>query len=72
MDASELPPLRGTQKFRKLRFEVIIDEGDPAVHLRYVKPVGSVNYRPLNGHVNVQHDYALMRTVNGEDQAVEY
>ena len=62
----------GDQKFRRLHFEVIMDEGDPAVHLRYIKPVGSVHYHPFNGNVDVQYDYALLRTVDGVDQAVEY
>lgn len=72
VDATHLPPLREGQTTRHLRFEVIMDEGDPAVHLRYIRPVGSINYHKQHGYVEVTHDYALQRTVNGTDEAVEY
>ncbi len=45
-----------------LRFEVVMEEGDPATHMHYVRPVGTI--RLLGHRKEVKHDYALERSAH--------
>jgi hypothetical protein len=47
------------KKHQRIEFDVVMVGGDPHVHLRYLKPVGSISFVPDNGRMVVEHDQAL-------------
>jgi len=59
VDASQMPLTRNAYRLRHIRFNVLMEEGDPSVHLRYANPVGYIGFRPRSGRVNVVYDYAM-------------
>lgn len=57
VDTSHLPPLRRDARVKHLRFDVVMEPGDPGHRSRYARPVGYVRFRPQAGSVEVIYDH---------------
>jgi hypothetical protein len=49
----------GQYKVRRVGFDVVMEPGDPHVHLQYAGPVGSMAFRENDGRLIVERHYAL-------------
>jgi hypothetical protein len=59
VDAALLPSVRRAMRVRHIRFDVVMDAGDPTTRMRYTEPAGYIRFRPKAGSVHVLYDEAV-------------
>ena len=57
--ARELPRVRKVNKVRLMRFNILMEEGDPDVQMRHGRAVGFTGFSSSAGKVRVVYDYTI-------------